>query len=155
MNPAPSDVRSTLANCGWLTVFALAGWLLLLGPAHLLGERDGVEGVTWAAALCLVPGWLVFLVSSRFHGLNAQLPVVVIGGTVLRMMFVLVGMVAVQGSRPDLGFREFTLWLLVFYLGMLAAETSLTLKAHSEEGATGESGSAATQTTEVPASEAN
>ena len=51
----------------------------------------------------------------------------ILGGTALRMVFVLLGMLIVQTLDPHLGFREFIVWLLVFYLCLLTVETCLVL----------------------------
>jgi len=127
-----SEARVTLRRCVWLAALAITLWGLLLFPAYRLGGGDGVEGLTLAALLCLVPGWLVFVFSTRFSTDNARLPFVVIGGSVLRIVFVLMGMFAIRHVREDLQFHEFILWLLVFYMGMLAAETGLMLKLRVE-----------------------
>ena len=116
------------ARCGLLVVAALVTWGLACVPAWWLGGRPALEGLTIAAVLCLLPGLLVFLCVSWVVSSGSQMPFVVLAGSGLRMLFVLAGMLAVQSLRPELGFREFVVWLLVFYLAMLAVETSLVLK---------------------------
>jgi hypothetical protein len=115
-----------------LTGITVGFWLLLAGPAMWLAGSAGLEGLTIAAAICLVPGWLVFLFASGYGSPNFQ-AVAVLGGMLLRMAFVLVGTVAVYVARPDLRFREFFVWLLVFYLATLAVETALILKGRATQ----------------------
>lgn len=123
-----SEFRILLSRCFWLAVVTLGLWAVLYWPARLLGGRDGIDGLTISALLCAVPGWLVFAAASRFRNAGAQVPFIVLGGSALRLLFVLIGVFVVQAVREDLSFREFTLWLLVFYLGTLATETMLMLK---------------------------
>jgi hypothetical protein len=84
-------------------------------------------GLSCAAGLCLTPGWIVFWMAARFGVGGAQVPLVILGGTTLRLLFVLIGMLILQTADPRLGFREFTVWLLAFYLSTLAIETVLVL----------------------------
>ncbi len=101
--------------------------MVLLGPAWLAAAREGLLGLSFACVLCLLPGCIVFC-AAAFYGLGgSRVPLVILAGTVLRMMFVLLGMVVVQSLDQRLGFREFVVWLLVFYLAMLAFETYLVL----------------------------
>ena len=123
-----SEFRIMLSRCFWLAVATLALWAILFWPAKMIGGRDGIEGLTISAVLCLIPGWLVFALCTQFRHAGTQMPLVVLGGSVLRMLFVLFGLFVVQGMREDLSFREFTVWLLAFYLGTLATETLLMLK---------------------------
>ena len=110
-----------------LTAATAGLWLLLAGPAFLLAAGDGLEGLTYAALLCLLPGWLVFFLASRYVVANFQAQLILLG-TVLRMLFVLVGVFCVQSVRAQLQFREFLVWIIVFYLAMLLVETLLLLK---------------------------
>lgn len=104
-----------------LVAFRLSGWL-------------GSEGVVYSVLLCLVPGWLTLYIS---HLLNQgdQKAYVILVGTGLRMLFVLLGLVSVTALRPELGFREFTVWLLGGYLVSLALETWLVLVPASTKAA--------------------
>jgi hypothetical protein len=115
------------ARCGWLTAVTALLWLALLAPAWFVAGRDGLVGLCFAAVLCLVPGWVVFWMAARFGAAGGQVPLVILGGMVLRMMFVLLGMVIVQSFDERLGRREFVIWLAVFYVCMLAVETLMVL----------------------------
>jgi len=114
-------------RCGWLSAAAVVLWLALLGPAWFVAGREGLIGLSSAAVLCLVPGWTVFWIAAAYGVAGAEVSLVILGGTALRMVFVLLGMVVVQSVNPRLGFREFIVWLLVFYLSLLAVETCLVL----------------------------
>jgi hypothetical protein len=114
-------------RCGWLAAAAAILWLALLGPAWFVAGREGLIGLSSAAVLCLVPGWTVFWIAAAYGAAGAEVSLVILGGTALRMVFVLLGMVVVQTVNPHLGFREFVVWLLVFYLSLLAVETCLVL----------------------------
>jgi hypothetical protein len=123
-----AELRTLLARCLHLGTMVAVLWGLLLYPAYRIGGRDALIGLSVAAGLCLVPGWIVFVIASRIHGAGSQLPVVVIGGSVLRLLFVLLGVIVVQGAWQGLGFTEFVVWLLLFYMATLAVETRLMLK---------------------------
>lgn len=114
-------------RCGWLSAAAILLWLALVGPAWFVAGREGLIGLSVAALLCLVPGWTVFWIAAGYGRAGTDVPLVILGGTALRMVFVLLGMVIVQTVDPRLGFREFVVWLLVFYLGLLVVETCLVL----------------------------
>jgi hypothetical protein len=92
----------------------------------------GVEGVAYSVLLCLIPGWLTIYVSD-FLRQSDLIEYVVLVGTSLRILFVLLGLFVVGELRPDLGFREFVVWLLASYLVSLALETWLVLTPASAE----------------------
>ena len=94
------------------------------GPRGGLAGTDGLIGLSIAAALCTVPGLIVFGLAAAMRG-PSQGVVIALGGTALRLVFVLVGALAVQAVQPRLRFREFFVWLLAYYLILLAAETLL------------------------------
>ena len=112
-----------------LTAAVLGLWLLLAGPAYLVADVDGLEGLTYAGLICLVPGWLLFFIASKSSDAGQQVAMTILGGMGLRMVFVLVGLVVIQSQRPDLGVREFVVWLLVYYLASVALETYVVVAA--------------------------
>jgi hypothetical protein len=120
-----------------LTAIAAAFWLALALPAYWLAGFNGLEGLSIAALLCLVPGLVAISLASLFAGdsHSTSMLTVVLGGMGLRMFFVLVGTMVVNSVRPDLGFRGFIVWLLAFYLAMLLAETLLVVKRDAVEPA--------------------
>lgn len=111
----------------WLSAAVVALWLVLAGPAWWLAGRSGIEGLSYSAVLCLVPGWLVFFLSSRYRVADTQVQVILIATTV-RLLFVAAGTLVVLQVRPELRLREFLVWIIVFYLATLVAETALLLK---------------------------
>ena len=51
-----------LRQSAWL-IATLAGlWLVLALPARWAGGMAGLEGLTWAIGLCLLPGLMVLMV---------------------------------------------------------------------------------------------
>ena len=112
-------------------LMALTGGMLAVGLllgliAFGVSGLPGVEGLAYSLILCLIPGLLtVFLGEFLKQGDRSAFLVLAGGG--FRMLFVLLGMVAVSSLRPDLGFREFTVWLIVCYLVALALETAVIL----------------------------
>jgi hypothetical protein len=98
--------------CGSLEA-ALAGALVGL---------SGVEGVVYSVLLCLIPGWVTIYVSHLLRH-PAYSAYILLVGTAARLVFVLLGLLVISLIRPDLGFREFTLWLIVGYMVSLVLET--------------------------------
>lgn len=123
-----TPLQTALVRGGVLTAVTAALWALLAGPAWLLAGIDGIEGLTYAALLCLAPGWVVFLLIALYGTAGTQAAMVALGGTTLRLVFVLVGMLVVLSARPHLGFREFIVWLIVFYMATLLTETLLVVR---------------------------
>lgn len=121
---------TAVSRCGFLTAVTATVWLLVTGPAYLMSGTLGLEGASYAALLCLVPGWLVFLIVERYFVAHAQVAGV-LAGTVLRMLFVLGGLIGIRAARPELGFREFIVWILVFYMATLLTETLMLVKHRS------------------------
>jgi hypothetical protein len=124
---AQTPIQLAWSRCGWLAVATGVLWALLLGPAWLLAGREALIGLSAAALLCLVPGLIVFWLAAAYGSAGAQVPLVILGGTLLRMVFVFLGMVIVQSADPRLGLREFVIWLLAFYVVLLGVETLLVL----------------------------
>jgi len=110
----------------WVVLFALA-WLLW--PDH---RETSLAASLTALTLCLVPTVVTFLWSAWVvKGDPNQQLVAVLGGTGIRMFFVL-GVGFLLGSTvPALEEKPipFWLWVLVFYLLTLALEMTLILRA--------------------------
>ena len=100
----------------------------VVGAAVALGwvGVKGVEGVTYSVLLCLVPGWLTIYAADLMRQRSLAAYIVLVG-TGLRILFVLLGLMAVATLRQDLGFREFTVWLVASYLAALVLETWIVL----------------------------
>jgi len=119
----------------WRDSSTLAGltallWLILAGPVFWWQGTAGLEGLSMAALLCLLPGCLVFLLGAWFSGSekSATQLAIPLGSTVLRLIVVLAGVLLIRELRPDLGFTGFLLWVVVFYFATLAVETRVLLK---------------------------
>ncbi len=119
--------RLAWIRCSRLLLATVCLFLVLVGPAWFVAGREGLIGLFAAAGLCVVPGLIVFWIAAAYGAAGTEVPLVVLGGAFLRMMFVLFGMVIFQTLDPRLGFREFIVWVLVFYLFLLAVETCLVL----------------------------
>lgn len=115
---------------GLFTAAVGAVWLLLALPAWLRAGSLGLEGLSCAALLNLVPGWLVFWVSSRGNSANAPVKAVLFGMG-LRISVVLGGVAVIQSIRPFVATRAFLVWVLVFYLAALTVETVLLVRKQS------------------------
>lgn len=113
--------RQVVFTAGMLTVGCVEaavayGWV----------GATGVEGVLYSVLLCLIPGWLTIYASDLMRHRDLAAYAVLIG-TGLRIVFVLLGLFIVSNVRPDLGFRQFTVWLISGYLVALALETWMVL----------------------------
>lgn len=111
-----------------LTAVTAAVWLVLAGPAYLVGQTRALEGLSYSAILCLIPGWVAVWISALFSGNHSQAAMSFLVGSTLRLMFVLAGTMAIRSLRPQLGLQNFVVWLLLFYLAMLLTETLMMLK---------------------------
>ncbi|MFP6766846.1 MAG: hypothetical protein VB859_01665 [Planctomycetaceae bacterium] len=111
----------------WLSAAVVVLWLVLAGPAWWLAGRNGIAGLSYSAALCLVPGWLVFFLNSRYRVADTRIQVILIA-TTFRLLFVAAGTLVVLQVRPELRLREFLVWIIVFYLATLVVETALLLR---------------------------
>jgi hypothetical protein len=98
--------------CGVLEAAVAGSWV----------GRSGVEGVVYSILLCLVPGWLTILVGHRLRR-PEYAGYTLLVGTAARVAFVLVGLLVLGAVRPDLGFRQFGVWLVIGYLVSLVLET--------------------------------
>jgi hypothetical protein len=124
---ATSSTQTPLRRCGVLTACAAALWTVLAGPAYWLAGALGLEGLTYAALLCWLPGCLLFFAIPFFEFAKNK-AYAFLAGSGLRMFVVLVGTLVLQEFRADLGLKEFLGWLVAFYSVMLLAETLLIVK---------------------------
>lgn len=113
--------------CGVLTLALVAIWAIAAYPAHRIDGEYGLEGLTYAALLALIPGWVVFVVVDVYR--VASSPLAKVGfATITRMVLALGGYLAIRGVRPEFGLRNLGLWLLTFYLAALAIETRQSMR---------------------------
>ena len=94
----------------------------------------GLEGVGCSLLLCIIPGWLTIFASDFLKHPDVK-SLIVLVGTGLRMVFVLAGMFVMSLIRPDLGVREFVVWLIAGYLVSLALETWIVVASSNIETA--------------------
>ena len=133
MNPSSSRteaVREAYRSAARLATVLAAMWLLFAGPAVWLAGSAALEGLSYAAVLCLLPGCLAFFIAAQFRSVESPNlhALVMLSGTVLRLLFVLGGVLAVRAIRAELGFTQFLVWVIVFYFASLAVETRFLLK---------------------------
>ncbi|MCA9041519.1 MAG: hypothetical protein KDA65_14295 [Planctomycetaceae bacterium] len=123
-NRPTSVERLSVAN---LVLWTLGFSLFLAVPAYLMVGPQALSGLSLAAFLCLVPGWLVFLLYSRY-GDPSQVTVGFLIGSGIRLAIVLGGFVAVDKSNLFSSRLEFVPWLGILFLFTLIIETRLLLK---------------------------
>lgn len=127
-HPEASDSQqSAFRKMLWLLLITVVLWIFMSVPAYWVRGTLALEGLTYASLLCLIPGWVVVYVTSRYPDAGSQGGMVLLG-TGLRMAFVLIGMVLLRSRRPDFGHYEFQLWLILFYLAFLVIETLMVVK---------------------------
>lgn len=100
-------------------------WLLAIVPAWKFFGQDGLVAVSISAVVCLVPGCLVFWLTSGEQRGAAQIRAVA-AGTLLRMFSAGAGgwvMHQVLGFPP----HNYLIWLGLCYATGLAVETGLIL----------------------------
>jgi hypothetical protein len=111
----------------WRLAAITAGlWLLAALPAWLIAGGAGLEGLTYALLLCLIPGIVTLQFVKAEGGPNQALTALLLGMG-LRMALVLAGTLVLRLVRPDLGPSAFHVWVIVGYLVTLAVETRLLL----------------------------
>jgi hypothetical protein len=130
---ATSSTQTPLRRCGVLTTCTAALWAILAGPAFWLAGNLGLEGLTYAALLCWLPGCLLFFAIPLFEFAKNK-AYAFLAGSGLRMAVVLIATLILQELRADLGLKEFLGWLIAFYSVTLLVETLLIVK--SPEAAT-------------------
>lgn len=128
MDTANSHSPSMLVCCGRLIAIAVLLWCVLLWPAWQVAGQNGLVGLSIAAVLCAIPAVIVASASGLFAPGSSQATWIALGGSVLRMIFVLMGTLVVRAVQPQLWIREFLVWLVVFYLVMLLTETLLVVR---------------------------
>lgn len=108
-----------------LVILVLSG--LCAGVSYSLAGRRGLEAALWATALCLPPGWLVFLFEPLYR-LPRQAIYGSLLGSMIRLGFVFGGVLLVLKFQPQVPRGAFVGSLAVQYLGGLALETLLLMR---------------------------
>jgi hypothetical protein len=114
---------------GSLIVGTLAFWALVALPARMLGSETALASSAAAALLCLLPAAITM---AWADWLPPQTPterlILVMGGTAVRLLGTVAGILITHAAAPELAQRmAFWIWVLVFYLFVLSAETYLLL----------------------------
>lgn len=122
----------------WLIGGGLVAWLLVLYPAYSLGGVQAVVDSAVALALCLVPTTLTLAWTGR---LQTQSPtgtmMMVLGGTGIRMAFVLGVGLGLYLLVLGLQHSSFWGWVLGFYLFTLALEMLILNRTLAANGGNG------------------
>ena len=127
---SPNSFRQGLL----LLAVSVALWVVLAGPAWASAGSHGLAGLTLAAGVCLVPGVIVLLVLGQ---LASTQPMALLAGSSVRIVFVFGSCLLVSEFAPSWGFKEFFLWLILYYFALLIVETVFMLqqlKVNSDRG---------------------
>ena len=145
MSEQHNRIRSSTSTFHCRCICDLLKWLRLLSTkiygfllsildqdSHAWGfviytGRAGLEGLSWAVVLCLVPGCLLVGLQRIVPSMSAA-PHAVMLATVVRMLFVTGGVVLLRAIRPELLTMEFAACLVISYLAALAAESYYLLR---------------------------
>jgi hypothetical protein len=118
-----SSLKKGLLSTFWLTTVLAVGWCLCFFPARWLRGESGIWWMTIAAICCLIPGWIVVLLSGLAI-VRDELSAMLIQ-TMVRLFAVAGVALAVRKLRPELGFADFFGWLIGFYLLALVVEVHI------------------------------
>ena len=107
----------------FLSAVLLVGWIACFWPARMLRGEVGVQWMSLAAIACLVPGWIVVVLSwlSVVRGDMAAMLL----QTSVRLFSVASVALVVRKFWPKLGFIDFFGWLVLFYLLSMSVEVWL------------------------------
>lgn len=105
-------------------------WLMVACGAWLMVRPWVVLGSGVAALLCLFPGVLVLFVAHQLAIDEAHKTLMLtVGGSFLRLVFVLGGGLALYNSFSELTIWTLVVWLVPFYVITLLVESRLLLAA--------------------------
>ncbi len=104
-------------------------WLLMAGPAWLVAGTKGIQGLSIATAVCFIPGVLFCFVVIIFRKAVTESPLLIMAWSGIRLFFVLGGVLLIRMIRPDLGWKEFLVWLILSYFVNLAIDTWWVIRA--------------------------
>ncbi len=108
-------------------LFAMAAaWMVLVGPAYLVGGIAAVLGLSAAVLICLLPGMIVLVLQAGFLANQPPLSNLLVAMG-LRMVFVLAAFLVARQAWPRLPIAHFAAWLVPAYLVALAVETRVAL----------------------------
>jgi len=118
-----TSFKKGLASAFWLTFILAVGWAICFFPARWLNGERGIWWMTIAAICCLIPGWIVVLLS-MVAIVRDELSAMLIQ-TMVRLFIVAGIALAIRKLRPELGIADFFGWLIGFYLLALFTEVRL------------------------------
>jgi hypothetical protein len=120
------------SRLGILIAGTLAVWAVLYLPVRFLGGQEAAIYSLVAALLCLIPSSLTLAWASHAEGMDGNRQVVLaLGGTGMRMGFVLGVGLGLYLSCAYFQQSSFWVWLLVFYLFTLSLEMVLLRRGQS------------------------
>lgn len=112
-----------------LILTSLAFWVAVSYPAFVLGGESALIYSAVALLLCLLPTVATLLWAGwAWNTTPEQQLTMILGGTGLRMTFVLGCGLLLYSAVPYFAQQSFWVWLLVFYLLTLALEMVLIVK---------------------------
>jgi hypothetical protein len=115
-----------MKSLGVLIAGTLAVWAAAAYPARLLWGDSAVLFSATAGLLCLVPTAATLIWCQRsFRGAPQWQLLAVLGGTAVRMLFVVVAGLVLFLTVPEYQHKRFWLWLVAFYLLTLTLEMIL------------------------------
>lgn len=101
-------------------------WLVVVYPAWRLWGDSAVFLSATAALLCLIPTAATLIWAHlAFRGLPEQQLLAVLGGTGLRLVFVLAAGMGLFYTVPEFHYQRFWLWIIAFYLATLTLEMGI------------------------------
>lgn len=110
-------------------------WVVAVVPGRFALGEEAVHESAAAAGLCLLPAVATLIWAQRAGtSLEARL-LLMVGGTGLRLLFVLAGGFGLTRLLPDWFGWTLWIWLMVFYIFTLGLETTLLVKSKGEPGA--------------------
>jgi hypothetical protein len=113
----------------------LVSWLVVFYPARLLWGDSAVVFSVVALLLCLAPAIVTLIWSQRaFQGTAEQQLLAVMGGTAVRMLFVVGAALVLFLSSNYFHEHSFLIWVVVFYLITLTLEMYVLVSGRSAAG---------------------
>lgn len=118
----------------WFLLGSLAIWMLAAVPAWLWQGESALLETAVALALCFLPmtGSMIWLALAHGGSPDKQL-VAAMGGSGLRLVFVLVAGVLLHRNVALLSEDRFLLWVVFFYLTTLALEIVIVVRSANGE----------------------
>jgi hypothetical protein len=118
-----------MRNLGLLIAGTVGLWLLICFPARLAWGDSAVLQSAVAAVLCLIPMSLTMVWCSLTQGSSPETQLAaVMGGTAVRMLFVIASAALLFKTVEALSDPGFMIWVVLFYLATLSLEILLVVR---------------------------